>query len=348
MKSSMFSFIFWFIPKSFIFGHENNFVSRSCLNTFQTYPVIELSEGFPFSGLEHININSGPWNDDLDRFFFRGLGFVNDPRRGEVLNRTRAAGGISRGLMWANAGLQQLHLPSDSAQVVRGYITVEYPNLKDLKTRLESNSIPFSVDFDILSNKEYIKTECPNGNKFHLFEQQREVGKTWFGPLPYIEPSLDHALPGGLADGLGISQVHFYVPRDTAKSICGFYEYFFKASPQLISKNKTQVCRVHMGFHQYIEYEETDNPLPEYDGHHIAVYVTDFLEIYQRLVEYDLHWDNPRFPQFSYRTMDDVILHNEYRVKDIIDMDTNETVYQLEHEIRSLRHPSYCCKWIFE
>ena len=71
-----------------------------------------------------------------------------------------------------------------------------------------------------------------------------------------------------------------------------------------------------------------------FEGHHIALYMNNFIEIYNRVKPHNLHWDNPRFPQFTYRTLENVLTHNEFRVKDIIDPLTGEKVFELEHEIR--------------
>ena len=86
--------------------------------------------------------------------------------------------------------------------------------------------------------------------------------------------------------------------------------------------------------HSLVEQLESNYDDYAYDGHHIAVYVHDFADLYTRLAASNLHWDNPRFPQFSYRTLSDALRHQEFRVKDIVDTDTNQTILELEHEIR--------------
>ena len=106
---------------------------------------------------------------------------------------------------------------------------------------------------------------------------------------------------------------------------------------------------VRVGYNQQIAFTEAIEgvSLEPYDGHHIAVYVNNFVESYYRLSEDELVWNNPRFPQFKYDTIDDALEHNEFRFLYIVDVDTNEKIFEIEHELRSLSHPSFSCrKWL--
>ena len=44
-----------------------------------------------------------------------------------------------------------------------------------------------------------------------------------------------------------------------------------------------------------------------------------------------------------YGTLADAMKHDEFRVKDIAGND-NQVVYELEHEVRTLRHPGFVAK----
>ena len=44
-----------------------------------------------------------------------------------------------------------------------------------------------------------------------------------------------------------------------------------------------------------------------------------------------------------YGTLADAMKHDEFRVKDIAGND-NQIVYELEHEVRTLRHPGFVAK----
>jgi len=105
-------------------------------------------------------------------------------------------------------------------------------------------------------------------------------------------------------------------------------------------------CFVPVG-DQALLFQESLEPLPEYNGHHVAVYVGDisggdvsqsFSEMYLKVHEAGLVYNNPRFPQLRYDSLEDAQRHAEFRILDIVDPDTGKRVHQLEHEIRSLNH----------
>jgi hypothetical protein len=115
------------------------------------------------------------------------------------------------------------------------------------------------------------------------------------------------------------------------------------------TRESVTACRIVIGYHQYIQFTEkarsdipflkadskgVSNSIVSSEGHHIALYASDFVAMYERARARGLNWDNPRFPQFSYGTLEDALKHNEFRVKDIIDPLTGEKVFELEHEIR--------------
>jgi hypothetical protein len=67
------------------------------------------------------------------------------------------------------------------------------------------------------------------------------------------------------------------------------------------------VARVKVGKDQYLQFRETDRRQPEFDGHHVQIYITDFSGPYHRLRERGLisQEDN----------------QYQYRFRDIIDLD---------------------------
>ena len=44
------------------------------------------------------------------------------------------------------------------------------------------------------------------------------------------------------------------------------------------------VARAKVGKDQYLQFRETDRPQPDFDGHHVQIYITDFSGPYQRLL----------------------------------------------------------------
>ena len=209
--------------------------------------------------------------------------------------------------MWANIGLQQFHLPAeDPVQIIRGVISLVYPDkqFKQLRERL----LKIDYAFNILPDNG-IQVECPFGNTYHI---RPSNASTWFGPSDHIDPEYNRniALPGGDSIGLGMDSVTFYVPPNTAVRIGEFYAHFFDVKPALVDSGKS--CIISVGFHQSLVFTEVEagTDLPAYDGHHVALYINNFVESYHRLKESELVWNNPRFP-FTYDTIEDALKHHE-------------------------------------
>jgi hypothetical protein len=74
-------------------------------------------------------------------------------------------------------------------------------------------------------------------------------------------------------------------------------------------------------------FRETDQPIPAYDGHHIQVYVQDFSGPYKEMKKRELLTEESNAYQYRWET--------------IVDLDSNETLFEIEHEIRSMTHPLY-------
>ena len=86
-------------------------------------------------------------------------------------------------------------------------------------------------------------------------------------------------------------------------------------------------AHIAVGNKQEFIFRETDKKLPEYDGHHIQVYVQDFSGGYNQLMKRDLLTEESNAYQ--------------YRWENITDLDTGEVLFEIEHEIRSMTHPLY-------
>jgi hypothetical protein len=84
---------------------------------------------------------------------------------------------------------------------------------------------------------------------------------------------------------------------------------------------------------QSIIYLDTEGDLPEYDGHHLAIYLDDYAGGYTASAEQGLIWNNPRFNDMP-NTVEEAMELAQFRMKDIVDMETGEVLLELEHEIR--------------
>jgi hypothetical protein len=116
---------------------------------------------------------------------------------------------------------------------------------------------------------------------------------------------------------LGLMYVDFDVPAEIFRAPVG------------IERNDEglQTTIVRIGTEQRFNFIETSRPIPAYDGHHVQIYVVDFSTPYRRLEERNLISRN--------------VGSNEWRFVDIVDPVSGDVVYQLEHEVRSMRHPLF-------
>ncbi|MCB1741582.1 MAG: hypothetical protein KDK91_14510, partial [Gammaproteobacteria bacterium] len=117
------------------------------------------------------------------------------------------------------------------------------------------------------------------------------------------------------------------VPVGSAAGIARFYSRVMGAPGEVENDAGSAVASITVGDGQRLRFRERTNPIPEYDGHHVAIYISDFGGPYERLLEHGL-----------------VSRENgthEYRFQDIVDPDTGDMLFRIEHEVRSLTHPIY-------
>ena len=120
--------------------------------------------------------------------------------------------------------------------------------------------------------------------------------------------------------------VEFEVPAETAPGICAFYPEIM-SMPAELRNGDGKVAVVKTGRDQHLLFRETDSARPEYDGHHVQMYITDFSGPYRRLAARNLisREDN----------------QYQYRFCDIIDLNSGKLLFTVEHEVRSVTHPMF-------
>ncbi|HEY3302024.1 MAG TPA: hypothetical protein VGL70_00660 [Candidatus Binatia bacterium] len=208
--------------------------------------------------------------------------------------------------MWVNIGEQQLHLPTGHAQFFSGHIALVLPELERLQQRLASLQERLKgTRFAWSRETDHIAVTCPWGNRFRCYAPEEKFGDMILG-MPYVE---------------------FLVRPGASKGIARFYEEVFRASSLIESENGFSAARVAIGRNQWLFFRETDQELLPYDGHHIAIYVANFSGPYNFLNRRGLVTEDVR--------------NHQFRFKDIVDPESGEKLFKLEHEVRSLRHPLY-------
>ena len=244
--------------------------------------------------LEHVNLQV-PDQSLAILFYIVGLVLTRDPYFNTGLRN-----------MWANAGEQQFHLPTRPAQVICGHIGIVVPELETLNERLAS------VEEGLAGTKfcwsvmpDHVAVTCPWGNSFRCY-----AAGTAFGDM-----------------AVGIPYVEFLVEPGRAMGISRLYEHVLSAPSAVESGQQGTLARIKIGRNQSFLFRETEESLPSYDGHHVAIYVANFSRPYSFLKERGLISEDVR--------------NHQFRFKEMIDPESGSGVFRVEHEVRSLHHPMF-------
>eukprot|EP01089_Gocevia_fonbrunei_P002381 TRINITY_DN12354_c0_g1_i1.p1 TRINITY_DN12354_c0_g1~~TRINITY_DN12354_c0_g1_i1.p1 ORF type:complete len:316 (+),score=41.48 TRINITY_DN12354_c0_g1_i1:34-981(+) len=286
--------------------------------------------------LEHINITV-PDQLLASLFYAEGLGFTRDPK-------TRFGG-----TMWINVGDTQIHLPTQpkNSQQLCGHIGIVTPSLSELssrlekiKTRFQDTKFAFAPHSTPLSQFEYsyavqpkttsdsvdwIEVKCPWGElTIRFYERQIYFDKSGLPEnkslrLVYVEENCN---PG------------------TAERIVKFYKDKFNANGSVSTVGSRKMARIQVGGHQELLFREAETPVPEFQGHHICIYISDFSGTYKKFKDSDLLYKHNTFDD-KYETLSEALTNHQFRICDFKNDDDEELLHRLEHEVRSLVHPYY-------
>ena len=209
--------------------------------------------------------------------------------------------------MWVNVGRSQFHLPTMArAQRLRGRVGLVIPDREALLQRLDRvKGLLGDTRFAFAEREDHVETTCPWGNRILCHD------------------------PSARYDGmaLGMAYVEFDVPPGTAGGIASFYREVFSTAARVERAGAGTAAHVSVGIGQELIFRETDAAPEAYDGHHIQVYVANFSGPYQGLVERGLLTEESN--------------RHQYRFQHIADPATGKALFEIEHEVRSLRHPMH-------
>jgi catechol 2,3-dioxygenase-like lactoylglutathione lyase family enzyme len=244
--------------------------------------------------LEHVNVKI-PDQVTATAFYVQGLGFTRDPY---------VMIGVEN--MWINLGQEQFHLPTGDPQVLRGHVGMVVPDLEALKARLEAVRPKLDkTKFDFSVEDKYVRITCPWGNSFRCYAAGPEWGTVT----------------------LGMAYVEFPVKPGHADGIKRFYEQWIGAPASVVPDNAGTAAHVKIGSRQELIFRETKGKIPDYDGHHLAVYIVNFSGPHAHLKENGLVTEESSDIQ--------------YRFQDIVDPETKKVLFTIEHEVRCLPHPMF-------
>jgi catechol 2,3-dioxygenase-like lactoylglutathione lyase family enzyme len=191
--------------------------------------------------------------------------------------------------MWANAGQTQFHLPTGAPNVLQGHVELVVPDLDALTRRLAAVREPLAgTRFAFEMRDKHVAVTCPWGNQFRCVGPAPEFGDTT----------------------LGIARVEVPVARGTAAGITAFYRRALLATAAVTQDDAGAAARI-----------------APYDGHHVAVYISNFSDPHAWLVERGLLTEesNPY----------------QYRFQVIADPESGGRLSEIEHEVRCATHPMY-------
>lgn len=205
--------------------------------------------------------------------------------------------------IWANCGKQQFHLPLGEAIPFAGEIGLTVPDSTKTEQALAQIARTLHhTQFTIEKDANSLQIVSPWGHCL------RVRGQTEADPLPQAIP-----------------YVEFKIKPDTAAGIAAFYRDILGVPARLEQAPVRAVVNVGVN-QEFIFAEQADLTLPVHDNH-VAVYLTRYQQVYTRLEQRGLLMSPHADEQF--------------RLKKIIDPQSGELLYELEHEMRSLYHPDF-------
>ena len=206
-------------------------------------------------------------------FYVAGLGLTRDPYL--MVSDTN---------MWVNVGRSQFHLPSGKPQVLRGHTGI------------------------VISGREALLDRLASVAKSSKAPPSRSPSTTTTSRRP-VRGAIACAATSRTPRASGASRSAFPTSSSTCRSgprkasapsireIMGM--------PAELGNGDGTVARVKMGKDQHLQFRETDRPQPDYDGHHVQIYITDFSGPYRRLSERDLISSEDNQYQYRFRDIVD-------------------------------------------
>ena len=212
------------------------------------------------------------------------------------------------GNMWINIGMSQFHLPMGTLEILRGVTGLVVPDRHALLDRLTRvRKALAGTKFDFRESNDCVETVCPWGNRIRLHAPDpARFGRITLG-MPYVECD---------------------VPRGTSlPAIARFYRDILGAIAGVAEDARGAHAWAVVGDGNRVLFRETDADLAPFDGHHIQVTLADFSGPHRKLLERGLITEESD--------------QHQYRFTDIVDVDTNQVLFTIEHEVRSMKHPLY-------
>lgn len=210
--------------------------------------------------------------------------------------------------MWVNAGISQFHLPTGGpvyAPCTRTALVIS--DRKQLLERLAKVAKDLAgTKFSYRETNDGVEATCPWGNAFIVHEP--DPGR--FGNMR-----------------IGMPYVEFQTPHGSSGAIARYYREIFQTPAQAGKDETGAFARVEAGPGQFLMFRETGAENVINPTHHVQIYLRDFSGPYNKLLERDL---------ISEESSD-----IQYRCERIVDLESGQLLFVIDHEVRSMRHPMF-------
>jgi hypothetical protein len=208
--------------------------------------------------------------------------------------------------MWINVGTAQFHLPTGPAQVLGGTTGIVVPDLAMLRWRLERVAPQLAnTRFTWSESDGAVEVTSPWGNRIRCHAPSPQFGSVVLG-MPYV--ALD-------------------APPGSAEAIARFYREEIGAQASVGHDSAGAFASVSAGADTKLVYREAEGPRRAYDGNHIQISLADFSGPYRRLMARGLVTEESD--------------QHQYRFGAVVDLESGEALVEIEHEVRSMRHPLF-------
>ena len=148
------------------------------------------------------------------------------------------------------------------AQVLRGHTGIVIPGREALLDRLASVAKKLDgTAFAFSEHNDYVEATCPGA-----------IACAAMSRMPRASAASRSASP------MSSSTCRPGPRKASARSIPRSWE-----SPPSSKNGDGTVARAKVGKDQYLQFRETDRPQPDFDGHHVQIYITNFSGPYRRL-----------------------------------------------------------------
>lgn len=208
--------------------------------------------------------------------------------------------------MWVNVGTQQFHLPIGEPTTLPGEVGVVVADLDGVARRLQEVAPELrDTGFSLAWEGASLATTTPWGHRVRLW------------PGPHAESRLLQRVP----------YVEFWVAPGTSAGIGAFYREVLSCPVASHPVQGEPGILVTVGPGQSLRFRERAGGGTVPGTNHIAVYLGPYRRVYAALEQRGLVLEPDAREQF--------------RFSRIVEPATGQTLFEFEHEVRSLHHPDF-------